>query len=73
MDLSKKKGAIIPQRLGLKNKFKFRCHAAVSCFTKCCRGIHIILTPYDAVRLKNRLGLKSGEFLAIDTGPRLLE
>lgn len=73
MDLSKKKGAIIPQRLGLKNKFKFRCHAAVSCFTKCCRGIHIILTPYDIVRLKNRLGLKSGEFLAIYTEPRLLE
>jgi len=40
-------------RLGLKSKFKFECHKGVKCFTKCCRGINIVLTPYDIIRLKN--------------------
>ncbi len=62
-----------PTKYALKDKFKFRCHQGVSCFTDCCRGINIILTPYDIVRLKNRLGLPSDQFLAIYTEPRLLE
>jgi len=60
-------------RLGLKSKFKFECHKGVKCFTKCCRGINIILTPYDIIRLKNRLGLSSEEFMAIYTVPQLFE
>jgi hypothetical protein len=40
---------------------------------KCCRGINIILTPYDIIQMKNRLGLSSREFLAIYTEPHLLE
>lgn len=64
---------IEPVRLGLKSHFKFRCHPGVSCFTQCCRGIKIILTPYDIIRLKNRLGLSSEEFLAIYTEPQLLD
>jgi len=60
-------------RLGLKSKFKFECHPGVKCFTKCCRGINIILTPYDIIRLKNRLGLSSEEFMAIYTVPQLFE
>lgn len=62
-----------PVRVGLKSRFKFQCHPGVSCFTHCCRGINIILTPYDIIRLKNRLDLSSGEFLAIYTTPQLLE
>ena len=27
--------------------FEFRCHPGVACFTDCCRGIDIMLTPYD--------------------------
>ena len=73
MDSSTKTASIEPRRLGPKNKFKFRCHDGVSCFTKCCRGINIILTPYDIIRLKNRLQLKSDEFLAMYTEPQLLE
>jgi len=73
MDTTTKAARIVPRRLGLKNKFKFQCHAGVSCFTKCCRGINIILTPYDIIRLKNRLQLKSDEFLALYTVPQLLE
>ena len=64
---------ITPQQLGLQSKFRFECHKRVRCFTACCRGINIILTPYDIIRLKNRLGLSSDEFLAIYTTPQLLE
>ena len=64
---------IAPMRVGLKNRFKFKCHPGVPCFTQCCRGINIILTPYDVIRLKNRLGLTSEEFLAIYTEPHIME
>jgi uncharacterized protein len=64
---------IEPVRLSAKSDLKFQCHPGVSCFTKCCRGIQIILTPYDVIRLKNRLGLSSEEFLAIYTVPHMLE
>ncbi len=52
-----------PRRLTLKSRFKFRCHPGVSCFTECCGKTTIILTPYDILRLKERLGMKSGDFL----------
>ncbi|MDX9785538.1 MAG: YkgJ family cysteine cluster protein [Desulfobacterales bacterium] len=64
---------IQPERVGLDHAFSFRCHKGVSCFTQCCRGISIILTPYDILRLKNRLQLPSDEFLAIYTDIQLLE
>jgi Fe-S-cluster containining protein len=64
---------IEPVRLSLKSRFTFRCHPGVSCFTQCCRGINIILTPYDIIRLKNRLGLSSEQFLSMYTEPKLLE
>ncbi len=49
--------------LNPETKFKFRCHKGVKCFTKCCSNIDIMLTPYDVLRLKNRLGISSSEFL----------
>ena len=70
---SNKMADVEPVRLNLDSKFKFRCHEKVKCFTKCCRGINIVLTPYDIIRLKNRLQLSSDEFLAIYTEPQLLE
>jgi hypothetical protein len=73
MNSSDAMAAIEPVRVSLKSKFKFRCHKDISCFTKCCRGIDIILTPYDIIRLKNRLNLNSEDFLAIYTKPELLE
>jgi Fe-S-cluster containining protein len=62
-----------PVRLGPDSKFKFDCHPGVKCFTRCCKDINIILTPFDIIRLKNRLGLSSEEFLAIYTEPQILE
>jgi Fe-S-cluster containining protein len=52
-----------PTKLTLKSGFKFMCHKEVKCFTKCCSNINILLTPYDVVRMKKRLGMFSEEFL----------
>lgn len=68
-----KAACISPVRLGIDSPFQFRCHPGVDCFTKCCRGINIILTPYDIIRLKNRVGLSSEEFLAVYTRPEIME
>ncbi len=65
--------SISPVKLGINSEFTFKCHNGVKCFTKCCRGINIILTPYDIIRLKKRLQLSSEEFLAIYTKPEVLE
>ncbi len=45
------------------NTFSFACHPGVSCFTECCRDLRLALTPYDILRLKNRLGLSSNDLL----------
>ena len=73
MERSGKMAQIVPERVGPDHKFKFKCHKDVGCFTKCCRGINIILTPYDIILLKNRLQISSQEFLSIYTEPHLLE
>jgi len=54
---------VIPVQLNLDDKFKFRCHQGIACFNKCCENIDILLTPYDILRLKNRLGISSREFI----------
>ncbi|MGB5156925.1 YkgJ family cysteine cluster protein [Desulfobacterium sp. N47] len=73
MDTDNNMASIDPVKYNLDSEFKFRCHSGLSCFTKCCRGITIILTPYDIIRLKEILSLSSEEFLAIYTEPQLLE
>ncbi len=50
-------------RMERENRFSFKCHPGVPCFTKCCQDITIVLTPYDVLRLKNGLGISSDEFL----------
>lgn len=44
-------------------QFGFACHPGVPCFTECCRDLRLMLTPYDIVRLKNRLKFAAGDFL----------
>ncbi len=73
MDPNDQAACIQPVRLTQKSRFQFQCHKDVACFTKCCRGIKIILTPYDVIQLKHRLDLPSEDFLAIYTEPHLLE
>lgn len=60
-------------RLDPETKFKFRCHKDIKCFTRCCSNIDIMLTPYDVLRLKNRLGLTSEEFIIKHTIKRVDE
>jgi Fe-S-cluster containining protein len=50
-------------RLGPKDTFRFRCHPGVSCFNTCCADVNIFLSPYDVLRLTERLGISSTEFL----------
>ena len=73
MNIGESMAGIEPVRLSPDSRFRFKCHKDVKCFTQCCRGINIILTPYDIIRLKNRLNLSSQEFLAIYTKPEILE
>jgi Fe-S-cluster containining protein len=64
MDRLKEKIMQDYDRLGLDSTFRFACHKDVPCFNKCCADVNIFLTPYDVLRLKNALGMKSDEFLA---------
>ena len=51
------------EKMDFKGSLHFRCHPGVSCFTNCCADVTIFLTPYDVLRLKNRLGMISSEFM----------
>ncbi len=44
-------------------EFRFACHPGVPCFNQCCRKLNLVLTPYDILRLKNRLGITCQEFI----------
>ena len=50
-------------RLGLDDTFRFGCHNKLDCFNHCCHDVNILLTPYDIIRMKNRVGMKSEDFL----------
>jgi uncharacterized protein len=52
-----------PVERTLESKFKFKCYKDISCFNRCCRHTDMLLTPYDILRMKKRLGMSSGEFL----------
>ena len=60
-------------RLDLESKFSFGCHPNVPCFGKCCANVNIFLTPYDVLRMKNRMGVSSTEFLEKYVVPIMLE
>ncbi|MCP4688373.1 MAG: YkgJ family cysteine cluster protein [Desulfobacterales bacterium] len=51
------------QRLEDGDVFFFRCHPDVSCFNRCCRNLNLFLYPYDVIRLRERLGVSSDEFI----------
>jgi uncharacterized protein len=53
------------------NTFSFCCHKGVDCFTKCCAALQLILTPYDILRMKQRLGISSDRFLETYTHTRI--
>lgn len=49
--------------IDIDETFRFGCHSGVPCFNACCRDLNQFLSPYDILRLKNRLGMTSGAFL----------
>jgi len=63
-ELKGKKGLTV---LKPEDVFRFNCNENVGCFTRCCRDITIFLTPYDVLRMKNKLHISSEEFLATYT------
>jgi len=63
---------IEPRKYTLDSRFKFACHKGMACYTHCCSDLNIILTPYDILRMKNRLKLTCDQFLAIYTKPEML-
>ena len=50
-------------RLKETDQFQFSCGKHVPCFNQCCSDVNIALTPYDVLRMKNRLGITSGKFM----------
>ncbi len=58
-------------RLSVEDTFTFACGPHVPCFTECCQKLDLLLTPYDVLRLRGRLGLSSEEFLDTHTVMRL--
>lgn len=64
---------IMPEKLSLDSPLQFACHPGVSCFTACCHNIQIVLTPYDIMILRKRLGLPAHEFITQYTEPTFLE
>ncbi|SPD74950.1 conserved hypothetical protein [uncultured Desulfobacterium sp.] len=61
-------------RLYPSDRFSFSCHKGLVCFNSCCRDKHLLLTPYDILRLKNALKIHSDDFLSnytlYDTDPK---
>jgi Fe-S-cluster containining protein len=55
------------RRLAPEDTFCFRCHQDVPCLNACCADSNVPLTPYDVVRLRDRLGQGSDSFLAQHT------
>jgi len=51
------------RRLKNDERFSFRCHAGLACFNQCCRNLNLFLYPYDVIRIKQRLGISSDQFI----------
>lgn len=59
----------VPELLNADTRIQFRCYPGIVCFNACCRRADVTLTPYDILRLKQRLGLSAEEFLKRHTVP----
>ena len=71
--MEKNPSHILPAKYTLDSRIKFKCYPGISCFTQCCGNITIVLTPYDILRLRQRLGLAAHDFLHQYTLPTYLE
>lgn len=64
---------VLPTLLPGETHLQFRCHPAIACFNACCKSIDITLTPYDILRLCQRLTISTSEFLNRYTIPYEIE
>ncbi len=64
---------IVPVRLNLDSTFCFSCDRDLACFTRCCHNNNTYLTPYDVIRIKQRLNMPSDELLLRFTVPGKVE
>ena len=60
---------VVPNLIEADHVIQFSCHKGIGCWNACCANIDISLTPYDIIRLKNRLGTSSTQFLRDYTVP----
>jgi len=63
------KSDMVPEKLELGSRLKFRCYKGISCFNACCKRADVTLTPYDIIRLKDNQGKSSTDFLKEHTVP----
>jgi Fe-S-cluster containining protein len=54
---------LLEKRLKNGERFAFRCHSGLDCFTLCCRNLNLFLSPYDVLRLRTCLNISSEQFL----------
>ena len=64
---------VVPEMSDGNKTIQFQCRKGISCWNACCSNIDISLTPYDILRLKQRLDISSGEFLKQYTVPFEME
>lgn len=64
---------VVPEMCEGNKTIRFRCRKGIACWNACCSNIDISLTPYDILRLKQRLNISSGEFLQQYTVPYEME
>ncbi len=64
---------VLPTMFDDSKEIQFSCHKGIGCWNACCANIDITLTPYDIIRLKQRLGISSTVFLRDYTVPFELE
>lgn len=51
------------KEVGADKPFCFGCDPEIACFNRCCSDLNLMLTPYDALRLRKSLGESSRRFL----------
>ena len=64
---------VVPEMCDGSKMMQFQCRKGIACWNACCSNIDISLTPYDILRLKQRLGISSSEFLLQYTVPYEME
>lgn len=64
---------VMPAMFDGGKTIQFQCRKGIGCWNVCCSNIDISLTPYDILRLKERLDISSTEFLDKYTLPYEME